>query len=181
MSAIERRVDFLGVPVKHTVCQEGYYEELSRPYLIMREGPPLKTQGDFKGVKVLSDEKVSLENGYYSFDFIIPHLAQSFTQEITVSKYQPTTIEGKDIRKLVKGPRRWNGTRVTFRSIDDSVASTLPIQEPPRHRTKTLEEALYPENKQEQVVYEGPNPFTPIVQRILNGGKGTNLQELNEV
>ncbi|GEM_PF-5450098 len=58
---IERRVDFLGIPVKKAPVDPGFQEELSTSPFV----PRLDDSKTYVSVSVLSNEKVLLSKGVY--------------------------------------------------------------------------------------------------------------------
>lgn len=87
---------------------------------------------------------------------------------MTTELDETVVFEGKDVKKHAKGPRRWNGTRVTFRSVDSSTASKLVKQKELSHKTVLAENV--PSGKT-------TNPFVSEIQRILNSGEEVSQQD----
>lgn len=128
--AIERRVDFLGIPVKKTSCGAKYKEELSHPPIFPRSQSMEKK---YVYVAATPSGAVEVIKGVYMNEYVqetspetweedSPRMPSLCSEDFKFhwEKNVPITeriihCEGKDIKKHAKGPRRWNGTRISLR------------------------------------------------------------------
>ncbi len=129
-SMIERRVDFLGIPVKRTNCDVGYGEELSHPPLLLRSPG---TEKKYVYIKITPSNSIEITSGIYADEFVQEASPEAWDMSLTkipflgskdLESHIETDVpiikdkviyEGSDVKKYSKGPRRWNGIRVSFR------------------------------------------------------------------
>lgn len=116
MRSIERRVDFLGIPVRKTSPKSGHEEFLDGPRIIktylryfslLDESKPF---GKMVAVTVLPDGAIKLETGHYQLYTVYGG-----------GEVDSVTVESKTIRSgKIVGPRRKSGKRISFIFKEDS-------------------------------------------------------------
>lgn len=106
---IERKVDWLGLPVRKTSPEVGHEEDLSSLPLRAFLKEDFKPVGRYVGVKISSDEELEWRTGHYERES--SYGGYFVGGVMTNSK----TLKGPEINSVAVGPRRKSGKRVSFK------------------------------------------------------------------
>ncbi len=111
---IERRVDFLGIPVKTSRPVPGFQERMgrtwfSKSFVTLNSGSSIVlSRGEWNSVNPI----IKTNHGDY-----IDNMASGYEFKPT----QTVTLTDETINKFdVRSTRRWNGTRVSYRYVPDN-------------------------------------------------------------
>ncbi len=106
---IERRVDWLGIPVRKVSVPAGYTEESSNEPPMVRESKP------YAKATVLPGDRVDFSRGEIFSSVVDFGAGYRYVRRTVI--YEQHTLWGDKIKKHAKFPRQSSGKRVSFRHI----------------------------------------------------------------